>query len=155
MREIPLTQGKVALIDDEDYEWLAGLRWHYANVGYAKSSRLGYMHRLILCISDGTAVVDHVNGDKLDNRRCNLRIATRAQNVMNQRVSSANTSGFKGVSWDVDAGKWRAYINFQHKRVYIGLFTDVEEAALAYNLKAAELFGEFALLNEIPGRSCA
>lgn len=155
MREIPLSRGKVALVDADDYEWLSIHKWHYTSAGYANSSKLGYMHRFVLGLTESALVVDHINGNKLDNRRANLRLATRAQNVMNQRTSAANSSGYKGVSWDKDVKKWRAYLTYQKKRVYLGLYEDAEDAAQAYNTKATELFGEFAFHNVIPRRMCA
>jgi len=83
----------------------------------------------------------------LNNTRDNLRICTRAQNVQNQRVGTRNTSGFKGVSWQKCANKWIAYIKQGNKRRHLGLFTDVADAARAYDKAARELFGDFACLN--------
>jgi len=154
MQRIPLhnRDGDVvayALVDDEDYEWLSQHKWSANPDGYALS-RLGTthgplvrMHRLILsCKND----VDHINGNRLDNRRQNLRPATRAQNSANQRPRGGS-SKFKGVSWHKKAGKWMAYIMVNYKRVYLGLHVVEEDAARAYDIAAMRLFGEFALTN--------
>lgn len=158
MREIPLSQGLVALVDDEDYEELSALNWHlvrpngraYAQhdvwSGNARVHR-EYMHRFLLPDAEE---VDHINGNGLDNRRSNLRPATRAQNCANMRRSKANTSGYKGVSWHKGGRKWHAQIRGDAKREHLGLFTDPADAAKAYDNAARRLHGEFARLN-FPG----
>lgn len=150
---IPLTQGKNAIVDVEDYEWLSRRKWHYAKVGYAASDggRI-YMHRLIGNPSE-MAYIDHINGDKLDNRRVNLRVCTHAQNNMNQRKTKGK-SKYKGVCWLGRLNKWRAYIVKDRKQYYLGLFKSEEDAATAYNMAALRHFREFAKLNLIGG-SCA
>lgn len=90
--------------------------------------------------------VDHKNGNGLDNRKCNLRIATSSQNKANTKIRRDNTSGFKGVIWHKASNKWMARVADK----YLGLFRSKYEAAKAYNQKAKEMFGEFARLNEIP-----
>jgi hypothetical protein len=117
------------------------------------------MHREILGLNHGDrSLVDHRNGNTLDNRRCNLRLATRAQNVFNTAKRKAKaTSKYKGVTWSKQAssngtkydGKWRAQIRHNSKLIHIGMFTNELEAARAYNSKAKELFGEFARLNDV------
>jgi hypothetical protein len=93
--------------------------------------------------------VDHINRDTLDNRRKNLRVGTKPQNLWNQKIRSTNTSGFKGVDWKQweNSGAWCARLSHNSKRVHIGYFKTAEEAARAYDQKAKELFGEFARLN--------
>jgi hypothetical protein len=103
------------------------------------------MHRLIL--DPGTAEVDHINGDTLDNRRCNLRLATHAQNMCNNRMRSHNTSGYRGVFWYAERRKWGALIVARRKRKFLGLYADAVDAARAYDAAAIELHGEFASLN--------
>lgn len=151
-RTIELTQGYVALVDESDYQRVieAG-PWHaskdkctvYAlhTIDGKKALRL---HSFIL----GTAGVDHKNGNGLDCRRRNLRKATSQQNAYNRRVSTNNTSGYKGVYWHKGAKKWVAQINKQGKRVYIGSFSTAEAAANAYDKIATLYYGEFALTNE-------
>lgn len=160
-KEIPLTRGFVAIVDANDYEWLAQWKWH-ANKGgttwYAmrdlprQKRKMGSvsMHRLILGITDSKVFVDHIDMNGLNNTRANLRIASRQQNGQNQVASARNTSGYKGVSWHKDTGKWQAYICIDQKFNYLGLFTTPEEAAKAYDKAAKKYFGEFAKLNLEP-----
>lgn len=157
MREIPLTQGMVALVDDEDYEsvneykWCA---WHddaRTRVWYAVSwvdGRLTKMHQLILNRPIGRDI-DHRNSNGLDNRRANLRLCTRSQNLANMEKRRGNTSSrYKGVNFHKHTGKWRAEIGSGSGK-YIGVFATEEDAARAYNEAARKLWGEFALLNEV------
>lgn len=151
MKRILLTQGKAALVDNSDYDELCRHAWNYSTPqGYARrKSRDGiiYMHRQILDAPAGTDV-DHINGDKLDNRRSNLRLVTRTQNLYNMAPRSG-TSRFKGVSWHAQRNKWAVYIQVDRKSIYLGLFTDEIEAARAYNRAALEYIGEYARLNEV------
>jgi hypothetical protein len=117
--------------------------------GDAKKTIL--MHRVILKASERTEV-DHINGNKLDNRRENLRVATKSQNLGNQKIRSTNTSGFKGVNWKQwrkirSSGAWTARISVGSKRIHLGYFSTAEEAARAYDSAAQQYFGEFAKLN--------
>lgn len=161
MKEIQLTQGKVALIDDEDFDLVDQFKWTVVSkankIFYAyrmPSRKLGkrapiLMHRFILGAEKGQQV-DHVNGDGLDNRRENLRFSTQSENLQNMHAGRGS-SKFKGVGWFESSGKWRAKTKFNGKYIHIGLFSSEIEAAKAYNEKALELFGEFACLNEIGG----
>jgi len=156
MVEVPLTQNKVALIDDEDwivisrFDWYAhkeGRTWYaYSNVKHRDGRRTVIkMHRLLMSARSGQRV-DHRDGDGLNNQRENLRFATQMQNTQNQRLKSNNTSGYKGVCrWK--KGRWQAYITVHKKRIPLGLFNDKEEAARAYDTAARHYFGEFAVLN--------
>lgn len=150
MKEIPLTQGKVALVDDEDYERLVAMgKWQFVN-GYASKgiwpNKSIKMHRLIMDTPIGFET-DHINGNKLDNRRKNLRVCTTAENQLNRGVPKNNTSGFKGVH--KFRNKWRSSIKINSRRVHLGLFTCPIEAASAYNEAAIKYHGEFAKLNPI------
>lgn len=157
MKEIYLTQGKVALVDDEDFEYLNQWKWCAAKGGnafYAIRMEPGNPRTLILMhqqILDFPEEVDHKDGDGLNNQRLNLRACTRSQNHMNRRPKPGCSSRFKGVSFNEKCRihPWRAMIMVNYKRTYIGFYTTEEEAALAYNQKALELFGEFARLNII------
>jgi len=149
MKEIPLSKGKVALVDDSDYEWLNQWKWHYKHkdgaVRSTKATRI-YMHRVVTqCPSEYE--VDHINHDRLDNRRVNLRVCSHSQNQCNSAKLSSNTSGYKGVSWHKKVGKWQSKIGHRGKSYYLGLFSDPVDAALAYDAKARETFGEFAACN--------
>lgn len=156
MPEIPLTQGKVALVDEQDYERVAVLKWHARrtkrNYWYAVASPAQnihvYMHRVILGCQPGQQV-DHINHDGLDNRRRNLRLCSHSQNLANSRPRRNTSSRFKGVSWDTYYKCWRARICHNERKHHLGRFDSEEEAARAYNVKAQELFGEFALINNI------
>jgi hypothetical protein len=150
MKEIPLTQGKFALVDDEDFEWLSQWRWHFDHKGYAirdTQEHTIYMHRLIANIPEGL-FTDHINGNGLDNRRKNLRPCNTAQNSANQRIRKDNTSGYKGVTWDTERKIWAAQCHtVGRKHIFLGRFENIEDAARAYDKKAIELHGEFARTN--------
>jgi len=154
--KIPLTQNKFALIDSCDYSWLMQWKWRY-NGRYALRNlprphrKAIYMHRAILerMGFQHFEHTDHINGDKLDNRRKNLRSATNAQNQNNRGKPHNNTSGFKGVSLLQRSQKWMAQIGVDRKLKYLGCFDSPEEAALVYNRAAREYHGKFAYLNEV------
>lgn len=141
-----LAGGKTALIDMRDAHLIQGRAWCVAGRGYVIASDTTKLHRLIMGAGPGEEV-DHINGNPLDNRRSNLRMATSAQNKWNTRRFSNNTSGYRGVSFRKDRGKFRAYINLDNKQRSLGMFHTAEEAARAYDAAAKELFGEFARLN--------
>jgi hypothetical protein len=148
VKHIPLGEGHYALVDAADYEWLSQYNWHFQN-GYAtrqERRKTIYMHRQILAPPKGM-IVDHINHNKKDNRRTNLRVCTRRQNILNQSAKRTSVSRFKGVEYRKDRGKFYARIRFHGKRLWLGTFTDEIEAARAYDAKAVELFGEFAHLN--------
>jgi hypothetical protein len=156
MKEISLTHSKkVVLVDDEDYEELSKHKWHInkrENIYYAhgydvNKKRETCIHNQIL----GIKGIDHINGDGLDNRRCNLRPATQSQNCMNRRKRKNTTSQYKGVYWFKRDKKWHSRIFFNCKRVHLGSFISETEAAKAYNKAAIEFFGDYSKLNEIIG----
>jgi hypothetical protein len=160
---ITLTKGYEAIVDDEDYEMLNQYNW-YAKTSpshdkiYAGSAikvskntyRHVMLHRFLMNPKDNE-VVDHINGNTLDNRRCNLRNCTPSQNCANKRKwkTKSTLSKYKGVKFDKRWGTWGAQIYFPGHKRHIGTFKTEREAAIAYNEKAKELFGEFAKLNEI------
>jgi hypothetical protein len=155
---IPLSKGKIALIDDQDADLVMPFKWYSSltkNTTYAirGSSRVGgkqitiLMHRVILDAPPGM-FVDHRDGDGLNNCRDNLRLCTRSQNEMNKRIQGG-TSRFKGVCWHGKREKWEARIGVNRKRTHLGYFTDETEAAMAYDVAARELFDEFARLNGV------
>ncbi len=152
MREIPLTEGKVALVDDEDYEWLSRWRWrlHAKGPGYAsrrdRSRGSVLMHRAIMNADKGV-VISHRNGNTLDNRRANLYAETRSQAGSRQRIRTGGQSAYKGVAWDVTNGHWVARIKVQGKRIYLGSFADDVAAARAYDVAALRYFGPLAVTN--------
>ena len=155
-KEIQLTQGKVAIVDDEDFERINQWKWYYGG-GYAgrnKKRTKGIPRGLSLhCFimgkpSDGLEV-DHIDGNKLNNQKSNLRIATRSQNAMNVGITKRNKSGYKGVSWHKCSNKWEVRIRINGKKLHLGLFINKEDAAKAYNDAAKLHHGEFANLNKI------
>ena len=151
---VPLTQSKFALVDEQD-RWVLGYPWHYKecrNCEYAARREDGhslYLHRQILGLTPADSFgVDHRDGDGLNNRRTNLRLASHQQNLQNQRPRGGS-SPFRGVCWDESRKKWIVTVRFGARREYLGRFNSEHEAALAYNLRARELFGEFARLNPV------
>lgn len=158
MKEIPLTRGMVALVDDEDYEMLAQYRWCVKACGsrlfYAVRALAGnggkqhvVMHRVLLNPLPGFDV-DHVDGNGLNNQRSNMRVATRQQNIANKRISSRNTSGFKGVSLHRASGKWQVFLRIPNgKNKNLGNYETREEAARVYDDAARKWNGQFARLN--------
>ena len=155
MKEIPLTRGKVALIDDRDFEEVSKHCWRAVRphkIWYACGRVNGedvYLHRLLLGPPEGKEV-DHINGDGLDNRRANLRVCTHQQNLANARKWRTRTSSrYKGVTRNKQTQKWIAQIEVGGENRYLGTFEDETRAAAAYNKAAAKAFGQFARLNEI------
>lgn len=162
MREIPLTKGYVALVDDADFDALIIYKWNVGRmkakdgreVIYARRTtprplqNMVYMHRQILGLDKQRIRVDHRDTDGLNNQRYNLRVATPTQNLGNSRKRLKPTSSkYKGVSWNKRDRGWDVRLSANKKQVCLGIFADEVEAARAYDAKARELFGEFALLN--------
>lgn len=160
VREIKLggkrASGKVALVDDEDYDRLSKYNWWCNSDGYAirieyegrKYKRQIFMHREILQPSEGKQI-DHINRNKIDNRRCNLREVTPSQNQMNRGLLSNNKTGYKGVTYDRDSKKFRAFVTKDGCQMHLGFYETPEDAAKAYNVKAEELYGDIAVLNDV------
>lgn len=148
MKEIPLTKGKFAMVDDEDFVMLCKHRWQATNNGYARN-HLGFMHRVILKAEKGQSV-DHIDGNTLNNTRSNLRFATQSQNMMNKHVAWGK-SKYKGVIWNKTNQTWFVRILIDGNRRFIGSFRDEIDAANAYNEAALESFKEYASLNTIDG----
>ncbi len=145
MKLIPLTQGRFAIVDDEDYEVLSKSKWCVNGGGYAARKADGKavtMHRFILDCPAGREV-DHANLNRLDNRRSNIRIATHAQNQQNTRARK-NEVGIKGVSFDKSFTRFRARITVAKKTIYLGYFDSIVSAREAYSLAARQYFGEFS-----------
>lgn len=153
VKHIPLTQGELAIVDDEDYEFINQWNWQYNN-GYAcrqqrnKGTRKKiYMHRVLSDSKEGE-VTDHINFDKLDNRKSNLRKTDYKGNRVNTK-SIGGTSLFKGVRHRSSNHGFSAQITNDGKQLELGTYEKEEDAALAYNRKAIELFGKLAHLNDI------
>jgi len=147
MKEIPLTQGRVAVVDDCDFAYLNQFKWHVVGRGgiyaaRAAKRKLFYMSRDIMRPLPGFEV-DHINHDTLDNRRGNLRICTCQQNTFNRHGHYNSTSKYKGVSFETESNRWRVSISDRS----IGRFESEIAAAIAYDKSAREMFGVFAYLN--------
>lgn len=157
-KEIPLTRGQVAIVDDDDYDYLMQWKWyaeynstygHYyatrtRKVSEKPGSKSIRMHRAIVNCPDNLEV-DHANHNTLDNRKSNLRVVTKSENLRNRNVQSNNTSGYKGVIFH--AGRYRATIKVNRKNINLGRFDTIEEAAEAYKRAALRYHGEFACLD--------
>lgn len=153
-KQIPLTQGKFATVDAADYEWLMQWNWHATMKGYvARTTRVKgktvtiLMHRVIMS-TPALLFTDHIDGDKLNNTRANLRLCTNAQNCMN-RKSRPGSSKFKGVALHKRTGVWQAYIFVNGMQKHLGCFKCEVAAAEAYNAAALIYYGEFARVNSI------
>lgn len=149
-------QGVFVLVDDEDFEYLNKFKWNLCH-GYAQ--RFGritedfyrksmLMHREIIHASKGIQV-DHINHDQLDNRKSNLRLVTKSQNMMNAKKRTMCKSPYKGVCWFNNYQKWMSSITINGKKKFLGYFEYDKDAAVAYNKAAKKYFGEFSLLNKI------
>lgn len=156
MKYIQLTQGKQAIVDDEDYEYLNQFKW-YADKKYAtrkvslaegrdKQVRVRqYLHRAVLRDAPKNQRIDHINGNTFDNRKSNLRPCTPAQNAVNSNMRANNTTGYRGVNWNERDKKWRVIV----QKRFVGNYKDIKEAAQAYNKVAVDMYGEFARLNDV------
>lgn len=149
MKEIPLTQGFNAIVDDEDYERLSQWKWcfdgRYA-VRWGNGGKRVYMHREV-SQTPPNMNTDHSNRNKLDNRKHNLRHCLDSQNSMNVSVRKNSASGFKGVQKCVGCDRWAAKISVGKKLIYLGIFKSPVEAAMAYDDAARKYGGEFAKTN--------
>jgi hypothetical protein len=158
-RKIPLTQGKFAIVDPDDYPRLAKYKWHLARSptgSYAvrwhrlqnsKHRQRIWMHRQIIHLPQ-SMVCDHINRNSLDNRKQNLRPATVSQNLCNRPKRKAKTcSKYKGLEWDKIQRKWKARIQFNNRKIYLGSFNSEIAAAKAYDSAAKKYHGDFATPN--------
>ena len=153
MAKVRLAGGQVATVDEQDIERVLMVKWHLSKRGLVQGSVPGgkgkkcYLHRFILS-APSHLQVDHINGDRLDNRRENLRLCTDGQNKRNIGKRSNNTSGYKGVT--THNGRYRATIVFHYRQVCCGHYRDTaREAARDYDYVARQLHGEFARLNDV------
>lgn len=151
MCRIELSKGKYALVDCDMYNYLNQWKWYFRESrkgsGYAVRSRDKVrMHRLINKTPDGL-FTDHINGNKLDNRKLNLRSCTVSENNRNRSIRKDNKSGYKGVSWNSQNKKWQVQLSINGKTKRVGMYKDVHEAGKRYNEVAKDIYGEFASLN--------
>lgn len=160
MKQISLTRGKFALVDDENYKFLNQFKWFTEKHGrtfyavrrgktYLGKRKAIWMHRIVLSVPPHLET-DHKDSNGLNNQRINLRICNHSQNGKHRRKRKAHTSSqYKGVHWDKSRQKWTAQIINNKKHFFLGRFTDEKLAAMAYNMAATNLHGEFALLNNL------
>lgn len=165
IRKIPLRPGVVAIVDEEDFERINAHKWcllFSEGKGYAtrKSPAVNgnrktiRMHREVLKAPDGV-IVDHINGDGLDNRKTNLRLCDLSQNGANRRHHRKALSGYKGVSWNKAAETWHVMVRYKGQLIPLGTYGDLKEAIAVYNRAVTDLHGEFAALNELPEKKVA
>lgn len=158
MKKIPLPHGLFAIVDDDDYQELSKYKWHF-NDGYAqrtvtrrkngiKVNKTIRMHRQILN-APPEKQVDHINRNRLDNRKANLRLCSGYENARNHGLRKDNTSGYVGVTYEKNNKKWVAKIRYRGERKHIGSFDCIHDAAKAYNEAALKYHGEYAFLNKI------
>lgn len=162
MIEVPLYGGDIALVDELDASLVLAHSWHIRPSGYSRYAQtnvftgsrwvIRQMHRLLLG-AKAHQLVDHINGNGLDNRRANLRLCTSSENGRNRRnANKNNTTGYRGVSLRKKSGRYQAYISSSEGiRIHLGFFSTAEDAALAYNEATLRHHGAFASLNEVRG----
>ena len=138
-KEIPLSMGKVALVDTEDYELLSSMPWHYTkstNTGYARNTGIGkeslYMHNFLMKTPKGMQT-DHIDGNGLNNRKANLKIVTYSENQQKAQLRVDNKSGIKGISFHKKQKVWMAHKKINNKNNFLGSFKDKNDAINAYN----------------------
>jgi hypothetical protein len=159
-RVIPLTQGQVTIVDEEDYDWLNQWKWFavYSPRGryfYTRRNNKNeqgkpeweHMHRLITGAKPGQ-ITDLINRNTLDNRRSNLRLVTHIESVRNRKMQRHNTSGYRGVTFNKKSSKWQAQISVENDCLYLGVYQHPQDAAKAYDKAALKYYGhDFAQLN--------
>lgn len=155
------SKGDEFWFDKEDYDLIKDYCWYYDSWGHVATQirrnedekfHIVFLHRIVMDAKEND-VIDHINHlprkeHKYDNRKSNLRIVTTSQNSMNQHIRSNNTSGIKGVCWDKNVNKWRAYIGYQNRAIRLGAFDNKEDAAKARKEAEEKYFGEYNLSNE-------
>lgn len=173
MKQIPLTQGQFALVDDEDFDLISKFKWHItknknARTMYAETNKKGVkhtkMHRLIMgCVKGDGKMIDHKDGNGLNNQRSNLRFCTHSENMRNIKSARGSSSKYLGVCFFIHSTihntstgpkmysypRWKSRIVIDGKAVHVGTFKTENEAAIAYNKAAEKHYGEFARLNVI------
>lgn len=137
------------IVDCEDYDMVKNYKWRVINSDQVVNNKVGYLSRFLMMVNNTELQVDHINHDRLDNRRENLRICFNSENCLNKRKYKKNKSGYKGVCRENSTGKWRSEISFNGVTHYLGTYKTKREAAIRYNREAKKLHGEFACLNVI------
>ena len=153
MTYLPLSQGYVAIVDDEDFDYLVQYSWYAKKASgrkgsqyYAQNWKLGKMHRFIMKCPKGMQV-DHINHNPMDNRKSNLRICTLKENLYNRRRKPHPKTNSRYLGVFPSGKKWVASIGVNYKKIHIGTFTTADDAAKAYDREARKHFGQYANLN--------
>jgi len=157
MKLISLTKGKFAIVDDQDYDFLAQWNWHTHADGYAcrnekilecknRKRKLVMMHRIITK-APSDKEVDHIDMNGFNNTRSNLRISSKSQNGMNRKPRKNKTSKYKGVSWHIHHDKWQARISCRKKLIHLGFYKKEKDAAIAYDTASLKFHGKFSRTN--------
>ena len=151
VKKIKLSNGKVTLVDSDDYKSLSKFKWN--NTGYyagragprrpGKARRTFLMHRVVMGAGRKDEI-DHINRDPLDNRKSNLRFVSHRDNIRNSKLYSTNKSGHRGISWDNRTESWFVVIVQNGKNKFLGRYGDIEVAKSVYKKVAREVYGEFA-----------
>ena len=151
MYTIKLTCGTETIVDSDISDAIRNAKWRLHTNGYVMTrwnGKTGLLHRLLLGLEPGKAssrvCVDHINGNRLDNRRSNLRLCDHSQNVSNTPKRIDNTSGVKGVCWYAKRNKWTTYVTFRGKQYYLGYYENFDEAVAVVAAARLRLHGEFA-----------
>lgn len=155
-REIACSNGKAIVVDAEDFHFLSKFRWHqigdYPST-WGKKLEPSYnracvpIHEFLLRSNDPDIEVDHVNQNPFDNRKSNLRLASRMENAANRRKSKNQLGDYKGITLDKRSNRWKARIKVNGREKSLGLFDNPKDAAMLYDFAAKRFFGEFAFLN--------
>jgi len=141
------------IVSQEDYEFYLVNKWHVSKFGYLvrridTKTIIWFSREVAKRMGlDTTKIIDHIDRNRLNNSRDNLRAATKQQNNSNKSKPATNTSGYKGVYFDNKAKKWRSQISIKNQTKYLGIFTDIVDAAKAYDRAAIEIYGDFACPN--------
>lgn len=153
IQEIYLSRGKISIIDSVDFDRVSKYKWSFCSLGYAErresvnmGGKIVRLHRFIMN-APKDKLVDHINGDGLDNRRVNLRLCTKSENMRNRNKTKINKSGYKGVYFETQTNKWKAQINIDGKNVNLGRYPSPILAAKAYDKACKKFHGNFGKTN--------
>jgi len=159
MKQLQLSKARFAMVDDDDFEWANQWKWYFDGQYAAREQHVGgggerdsiklYLHRELMQTPTGL-VTDHIDRDKLNNVRSNLRICTFSENINNGSRRVDNHSGYRGVTWHKQREYWYARIKYQGKCTFLGSFKDKNEAAKAYDKASREIYGVVAYQNCAP-----
>jgi len=153
MKKIKLTQGQYTIVDNSDFKRLSAFKWRFSeyairSIKSGPTQKTITLHSEVLKPKQGFTI-DHINGNRLDNRKRNLRHVTFSQNCQNSKLRRHNTSGYRGVSWHKNSEQWVARIIYQGRTYHCGMFKSIIDAAKSYNKMAKKLYGKYAKINSV------